>query len=314
MAAWAEIAGHLQSFGVADCHVRSREIIAFTAQKWTVDDALEPRDTLLVFYYPLDPADEQWAVRELDQMTGIHGCACFQPQERSVFVADPGEVYVVGQGDDDYEKSIATSGVQHFNAVKCIAGGYAYAAGIGRKVYQRTAAAHWTLLTDATLTGTLPGDLDHAGFQDIDGFADNDLYACGGLGDLWHYDGKRWTREDIPTNAPLGKILCAPDGKVYITTGQRQLLIGRRGTWRVHKADIGKEMLAQIVEFDGRVWVSTDQAIYEVRGQDVVPAALGQPKMSLCTHLASGDGVLVVAGAHEAYLYDGSAWKTIFRF
>jgi hypothetical protein len=45
-----------------------------------------------------------------------------------------------------------------------------------------------------------------------------------------------------------------------------------------------------------------------------VPAALGQPKMSLCTHLASGDGVLVVAGAHEAYLYDGSAWKTIFRF
>ena len=38
------------------------------------------------------------------------------------------------------------------------------------------------------------------------------------------------------------------------------------------------------------------------------------PKMSLYTHLAAADGVLVVAGAKEAYIFDGKKWTKIFKF
>jgi hypothetical protein len=128
---------HLKTFGVVNCHVRSAELISFSCQKWVIDDALEPRQTMLFFYNTYRPRDDQWAAREWDFMTGIHGCACYKPKERWVFDSDPGEVYVLGQGDDDEEAPIRKTSKIYIQSLKCIAGGYAYAVGPARSVYKR---------------------------------------------------------------------------------------------------------------------------------------------------------------------------------
>lgn len=39
----------LTEFGIEGCYVRSAEIICFTTQKWTIDDTLEPRETMFFF-------------------------------------------------------------------------------------------------------------------------------------------------------------------------------------------------------------------------------------------------------------------------
>lgn len=312
MASLAELSKLLRSFEISGCHVRHRDNIAFTTQKWDGTDPMVPRDTMLFFHYRDEPKPEQWAARELDQMTGIHGCACFKPQERYVFVFDPGEVYVNGMGDDGEEGVIDSSAKRYFSAVRCIAGGFAYAVGLGRAVYKRTAAGKWKYLSGGPMTAKLPDSLDRAGFEDIDGFSDNDLYACGGRGDLWHYDGKKWSREDIPTNANLSRICCAADGKVYVTTNVRQLLVGRSGAWKLLKVDTG-DPFVDIVDFNSRVLISTDEAIFEVQANSVVPAKLGVPKMTLYSHLDSRDGVLLVAGSKEAFLFDGKKWHKIFQ-
>lgn len=313
MSSYSEISNELSEFGISGCHVRSRNIIGFTAQKWLEDDALVPRETMIFFYYPDEEEAEQWAASEWDLMTGIHGCACFAPNERWVFVSDPGEVYVVGQGDDGDEKPITRKRAAQFSAVKCIAGGHAYAVGTGREVYKRTAPNKWTRISDDSLLKEMPKAIDHAGFEDIDGFSERDVYACGGRGDLWRYDGNRWTNQDCPTDANLERLVCAPDGNVYVTTNQSMLLIGRSNQWRTVDIDIGDQMLQEIVCYGPRVLVSTDDSVFEVTGGIARSVDFGLPAMTTYTHLAAGDGILVLAGESEAFLHDGNQWKKIFQ-
>jgi hypothetical protein len=304
---------YLEAYAVSSCHVRSRDIVAFCTQDWSIDDPLEPRPTMVFFYYPNEPPDEQWAVSELDNMTGIHGCTAFKPQEQCVFVSDPGEVYVVGQGYDDGEQPVDATSLKHFSAVRCIATGYAYAVGMRRDVYKRTAANRWTHLTDKLLSSELPPSVDHAGFVDIDGYSDTDVFACGGQGDLWHFDGKTWAKEDVPTNASLERICCSKNGLVYITTGCKDLLIGNRSSWSLAKQDIPDEFLEDIVQFGSQVLVSTVDTVYTVAGDKLVKPQFSLPPMSSYSHLAAGDSILVIAGSNEAFMYDTKIWTKIYQ-
>ena len=314
MSSYAEVLEDLEEFGIESCHVRNKDIIGFSGQNWDEDDALEPRPTALFFHFPNKKKDEQWAVRGWHETTGVHGCVCRKPVERWVFIADPGEVYVLGDGDDDDEKSITSKKPAFFTSLRCIAGGYAYAVGVGREVYRRTEPNKWQRLTTEDLTKPLKGNLENAGFDDIDGFAEDDLYACGPRGNLWHFDGKRWTREDIPTDAALEKIVCAADGQVYITTDRHDIWTGRSGKWTPIRIDLGmEEFFQEIVDYQGLVIVSTDDALYEVSTGAPRPLPIGQPPMSNFAHLASGDEVLVVAGVDEAFLFDGTRWRKIFQ-
>jgi hypothetical protein len=314
MASLSEIAPHLKGYGINSCHVRSRKLIGFTAQKWVVDDSLEPRDTMVMSYFPDDPKDDRWAASEIDQVTGVHGCGCFKPQESWIFVTDMGEVFS-GRGDNDgYEQSISSNQRVFISSVKCIARGFAYAVGINRDVYRRVAPNKWVSVKDKALNLLKTEKVADAGFRDIDGFSDSDIYACGGRGDLWHFDGKHWSKEDIPTNANLERACCGDDGLVYVTTNSKSLLIGKRGAWRVVDQDIGDEGFVDIVNFESRILVSTDDGVWESQKGKLVPAKLRVPKMKVYSHLAAGDGLLVVAGANEASLYDGSKWSKILRF
>jgi hypothetical protein len=189
-----ELKRRLKTFGVSSCHVRRRNIISFSAQKWTDDDPLVPRDTMLFFHYPDESAAERWAARELDRTTGVHGAACRAPEERWVFVSDDGHVYVMGQGDDGAEKPVGAK--LQINAVKSI-GGFAYVVGAGRAVFRRTGPNRWLRLSDAAMAR---GEPDALGFDDIDGFSERDVYACGGRGHLWSFDGHAWRRRNVPTD------------------------------------------------------------------------------------------------------------------
>ncbi len=170
-------------------------------------------------------------------------------------------VYVVGQGDDDYEKPIDTRSKNHFTSVKCIAGGFAYTAGLYRRIYKRTGVNKWVQLADKALTA---GSMENAGFSDIDGFSDKEIYACGDHGDLWSYNGKNWAKEDVPTDANLEKMCCGNDGLIYVTTNRQELLIGKKSSWRIVEQDISDLLFEDIANYDSKILISTDETIYEL--------------------------------------------------
>ncbi len=314
MASYAEIKDGLEAFGIESCHVRNKDMIAFTAQSWDEDDALVPRPTAIFFHFPHRKKADQWSARDWHDVTGIHGCVARLPADRWVFIAEPGEVYVLGDGDDEDEAPIKKTKAAFFTSLRCIAGGYAYAVGVGREVYRRTAPDKWHRLTTDDLVKPLKGNLENAGFDDIDGFAEDDIYACGPRGNLWQFDGKRWTQEELPTDANFGKVICATDGKVYLTTDGHDVWVGRKGRWKPIRIDLdGEEFFQEIVCYKDFVIVSTDEALYEISTGEPRPLPLGLPPMSNFAHLASGDGILVVAGVDEAFFYDGSNWRKIFQ-
>ena len=138
------------------------------------------------------------------------------------------------------------------------------------------------------------------------------MYACGGLGDLWHFDGSRWTRVDVRTNDNLWRLCCARDGNVYVIAGRRSVLVGRNESWSIVRQDQTDEGLESIVDYQGRVIVSTQSALFEVVDGVLQPAQLGEmPPMRSRSFLAVGDGILLVAGSAEACSFDGIAWSVI---
>ena len=74
------------------------------------------------------------------------------------------------------------------------------------------------------------------------------------------------------------------------------------------------QMLKEIVCYDSHILISTDDSIFELVDEAIQPPDIGLPSMTTYTHLASGDGVLLVAGDSEAFLYDGRRWSKIFQF
>ena len=70
------------------------------------------------------------------------------------------------------------------------------------------------------------------GFNDVDAFSKEDMYAVGGAGDVWHCDGQRWTQLPFPSNELLYTVCCAGDGNVYITGNMGALWVGRKDRWK----------------------------------------------------------------------------------
>lgn len=266
------------------------------------------------FYYPVKSEEKQWAIKEWDLMTGIHCCACFKPNERWVFISDPGEVFVIGQGDKGEESPIQTTSKNHFKTVKCIAGGYAYAAGVNRKIFKRIDKNTWQPMhsTEMIEKKRMPEYL--MGFRDIDGFSDNEIYACGGDGDLWLYGGQKWQQINSPTNVSLEKICCASNGMVYITTNRDLLLFGRGDKWELQDIDTNGHRLKEIVCYNDRVFVSSRKQLFEIENNRLIKTKMDIPKMDGYSHLAAGDGILVVGGTHSAQFYDGQKWNEIYDF
>ena len=116
---------------------------------------------------------------------------------------DDGEVYVVGMGDDDWEEPITKTPHQYFSNMKSIDSGHAIAVGSRRKVFLREEAGEWNKLDAGLFPDEENTTLRDAGFQDLDGFGENDMYACGGRSDLWRFDGARWQKIDVPPNMGL---------------------------------------------------------------------------------------------------------------
>lgn len=114
----------LSGFTFTSCAVRTKAILGFCAQKEVVDDPFEANPTALVFYYPEEPPERQWAMSGIGETTGVRLCAALAPEERWAAVTDDGEVYVVGKGDGGWEEGVSPTKRGYFSNVRSIRGGH----------------------------------------------------------------------------------------------------------------------------------------------------------------------------------------------
>lgn len=296
----------IEQYEITGCFIRSDVITGFIGQNTSVN---EPYPTRAIYYY-LDNND--WGFTHLGETYGVTGCEVYVPEERWIFATVEGSVIAIGGGGNIVEKKLSISEKSRVTQLRCI-DKKAYAVTSMREVYRRDVPDKWANLS-VPIIESEKKSLYRIGFDAINGFSENDIYACGSNGDAWHYNGNIWSKLDLPTNAMISDMICGGDGFVYIIFWHGLILKGRDNNWEMIKQD-AVDQLDAIAWFKGNVYVATWNRLYTLVDNKLVgvPFQNGYSQIA-CGHLVAGYGYLISAGPKEAHIFDGEKWEVIFNY
>jgi hypothetical protein len=184
--------------------------------------------------------------------------------------------------------------------------GRAYAVGMCRQAYRRRDDTTWERIDQGCRRPE--GDYSIVGFESIDGFAENDLYAVGLQGEIWHSDGTKWSKINSPTNITLTQVCCAGDGLVYACGRKGMLLKGRDHHWEVIDHARSGDDFWGLSWFKDRLFVASLYYVSVFDGKDLaLVTADGAPSSTY--HLSATTSRLWSIGPREIAIFDGMEWE-----
>lgn len=257
----------------------------------------------------------QWAAGSVNWLA-CSGTVCHVPEERFIVLGTDGSINVSGGGEVKEEPPIRPAGMDPrkrgpLREIRGIAGGRAYAVGTCRQAYVRDGEGQWRCIDESAQGDDVP--VTDTSFESIDGFDEQDIYAVGWEGEIWRYDGTRFTRVASPTSLALHKVRCAPDGHAYACGQRGTLLRGRNDRWEAIEHESTTEDLWGLEFFDGHLYVSSARCVYRLEGGKLKPVDFGDDPPATCYHLSAADGIMWSIGPKDLMEFDGSAWKRILR-
>ena len=316
-----------KGFYILDCVVRRRDFCYFIIeQEQEYDDESDtpPKNKALtrVITYVTQPekvkAGKIWGGQDLTGMHYLKAGVSYQPKEQFVGVSLNDHVYVLGSGDDELENDLeggraATGkdigmrgGISKSRTIE----GWLWIAGSGRTVGRRLGRNQWEW-HDVIPYKSL---MDDGGFLDIDGFSLTDIYAVGGHGDVWHYNGAKWKQLPFPSNMTLEAVCCAGDGQVYIGAESGTVFKGRDNKWKLISRGSMSIPFKDMVWYQDKVWCTSDYGLWTIENDKLKDADVPDKVRVRAGNLSVGDGVMLLAGAYGAALHDGREWKTIIDY
>ena len=213
---------HFSGWVIVDCAIRNRKRISILKRKVLSDDAIAT-----IADHEIETKAVQIQLdREINEKRVYRGGhlvdfnrpvlgVSLSPVAQDLIVAKnkKGSVFAAGSGRAEMEYVSPEGKVPGVQRIVCI-DGYAYSVGTARNIYKRVAVGEWEQFNSE---GLPPYRYDgtgghHRGFNDMDGPDESLLYAVGGHGDVWRFDGSRWIQCDFPSNEQLGTVTVAPDG------------------------------------------------------------------------------------------------------
>jgi len=189
--------------------------------------------------------------------------------------------------------------------------GWLYACGGGRSLGKRLDDDNWQSLTYTGDIDSKEKDSDR-GFDDFDGFSESDIYAAGGRGDVWHFDGTDWKQLPFPSKMEITTVTCGGDGLVYISGGKGELWAGREDRWEQIQGPELEHSFTETVWYEDRLWAANHDGLWTVENKTVTDADVPDDVKRECTgYLSAGDGVLLTAGPGGAAFLEDGQWTTI---
>lgn len=185
-----------------------------------------------------------------------------------------------------------------------------YACGMGRSVLSRGSAGSWDEIG--------PGQSEEdeglvIGFEDLDGFSADEMYAVGWRGEIWRRAKATWLRLDSPVSANLNAVACASDGQVYVVGDGGILVRGRNNVWQVLETDVSSNLM-DVAVYDDTTYLVTDFQILKLEDDVVVPeTAFSDPGdvPATCLHLLSAPDGLISLGTKDLFRLRGGVWERL---
>lgn len=211
---------------------------------------------------------------------------------------------------DKSKKSPAYYGV--LRDVRCI-GDHAYACGMKRQVYRREENGKWTRFDKGTLSPLESGEI--TGFNSIDGFSEDDIYAVGWGGEIWHCIKGKWKQEKSPTKLKLERVVCAADGYVY-AVGQFGIIIrGKNSHWEIIEQKETEEQFWGAIWYWNTLWLATTEAVFTLNNKNKLERVqiTSNNEPITCGWLdANFDQMWSVGAKHLFKTTDGKRWEQVF--
>lgn len=185
-----------------------------------------------------------------------------------------------------------------------------YVTGMQRQVYQRIDEAKWQRMDQGIL---IPHGSDIiTGFNSIDGFNEQDIYAVGFGGEIWHYNGRVWQQLDSPSNLIFSNVKCVPPETVYICGQIGTLLRGRGNQWEIIEHEVTTGGFFGLEWFQNKLYVASSDNIFILEDDSLKPVeTLKEKELFTSGHLHSNDSILLSVGSKHLVYTDGKSWTEI---
>jgi hypothetical protein len=182
-----------------------------------------------------------------------------------------------------------------------------YICGYRRQVYVLE-SNEWRHIDDEILESP---DTNRWGFYSIDGTASTDIYAVGRKGQIFQYNGSRWTSIDSPTNSDLNRVKCVSPSSIYACGDSGVFLKGTPGAWEVVQSDNFKENLWGLEVFNGVPYVASLKGIRYFDGERLIQVRTGLKPEPGGYRLHATEGVLWSIGHDDVTYFDGKVWTRV---
>lgn len=313
---------HFRGYVITDCVVRARDIYYFILEPVKDDYDTQTRIVVCVDRPDIDP----WDHVGITNMHRMSAGVSHLPKEQFVGVTMNDHVYVMGSGDNDLEDDLKGSESSQLRLAGATADQFLLRGGISRlrtidgrvfgcggdrTVICRLEKNSWHYYTE------IPGSdnfLAPIGFKDIDGFSANDIYAVGGKGDVWQFNGNRWKRVSFPSDIDLHSLCCARDGSVYIGAESGNVFKGRDENWSMIAEGNLALPFQDMVWHNDMVWCTSDYGLWNIQNDRIISAHVPAGIKVCAGHVSVGDGVMLLAGTSGAALHDGKIWHRIVNY
>jgi hypothetical protein len=308
----------LGNFNLIDCCLLNEKDFIFLAEKSGNCDRWEewPPFHIVTYRTQKEVKGDPWGCLKFKKNNFINAKVVPDSAESLLCIDQEKTVYFAHFKDGpNYESPIPDNVISRSAYGLQNIQGTIYAVGQPRAVARRDGPNQWTLISQEAQQGVEELDALKIGFDCIDGFDQNDLYAGGGHSDLWHFDGSHWTPVDLPiANMRIRAISCAGDGQVYLVGRFGDIARGRGDRWEMVEHGVTTNDFTDAVWYQDRLYAATEHRLYQLQGDELRLVDFGDAKKPPFSfgHLYVNAGLLLSAGAHSAALYDGECWKPLY--
>lgn len=228
------------------------------------------------------------------------------PANHFILLGENGEIFIMGGGKDDIEQITRDIELPLTNIIN--SGSQIYVVGMGRQIYTRVKESTWIPIHN----GVLSERSDKInGFQTIVK-TDNHLYAGGWGGEIWFYNGTKWSQEVSPTNFILSDSTITNKGQIVFCGRNGTIVIGETGIWSIIDTGFISDDLWSTVYYDNKLFFSSGSHIYFLDDEQLVEVDFEIDGYN-GTHykLQVIENHLFSFGERDILVFDGKDWSRI---
>lgn len=181
--------------------------------------------------------------------------------------------------------------------------------GMGRRAFKWSVGGLWT---EDSPDPTPDDEAKIIGFEDIDGFGRDEIYAVGWRGEVWRRSADSWHQVDSPTSRNLNAVCCASDGNVYAVGQKGTLLVGRGDSWNPVETRVRGNLL-DVTEYEGVVMVCTDHALLKLQKDQLIAEDRfeDERRPATCLHLHRTAGGVYSVGPKDVFRLQENVWRQV---